>query len=159
MNKRFGIIAALLLALGVLFGGCAPAATAAPAAPTAAQFAQAQAMGFPAGSFVSSTPQALPALDAAVSAPILSYKASSTKACWAGNRGHVTSSVSQQSSTSASYKITAYKPSWYTNWVRAYFDGVGKNYANSTIWVNVPNHAIHTIRIYTAAGDTCAVSH
>ena len=159
MNKRFGIIAALVLALGVLFGGGAPAATAAPAAPTAAQFAQAQAMGFPAGSFVSSAPQALPALDAAVSAPILSYKASSTRSCWAGNYGHVTSSVKQTSSTYQSYQITAYKPSWYTNWVRAYFDGVGKNYANSTIWVNVPNHALHTIRVSAANGATCSVRH
>ena len=99
------------------------------------------------------------AAPAAVSGPVLATKATSTRSCWAANVGHVTSTVTQTSSTSQSYKITVYKPSWYTNWVRAYFDGVGKGYANSTFWVNTPNHALHTIRVSAANGATCSVRH
>ena len=104
---------------------------------------------------------AMAALMLAISlaAPASATKATSTRSCWAGNHGHVTSTVTQTSSTSQSYKITVYKPSWYTNWVRAYFDGVGKGYANSTFWVNVPNHALHTIRVSDADGHTCSVRH
>ena len=148
---------ALLALLGVV--GATTTAAAAPAAPSPQAYAQAQALGFPAGSFVSSAPVAAPALDAAVSAPVLATKASSTRSCWAGNYGHITSSVKQTSSTWQSYQVTVYKPSWYTNWVRGYFDGVGKGYANSTYWVNVPDHNLHTNRVSAANGATCSVRH